>query len=127
MRAVILNGGVWLSHANGNDDELQRRRRQYGELEKRIYRTSKTGKEGGRRGSEKGEIESHAGKTTNEEGSGPFDATIAAAAAAVEEEEEARELWSDKEAVNALFTAAATAATPPASPSPGGLLVTRLE
>ena len=76
--------------------------------------------------SEKGEIESHAGKTTNEEGSGPFDATIAAAAA-VEEEEEARELWSDKEAVNALFTAAATEATPPASSAPGGSLVTRLE
>ena len=50
MRAVILNGGVWLSHANGNDDELQRQRRQYGELEKRIYRTSKTGKEEGGRG-----------------------------------------------------------------------------
>ena len=127
MRAVILNGGVWLSHANGNDDdELQRQRRQYGELEKRIYRTSKTGKEGGRgKGSEKGEIESHAGKTTNEGGSGPFDATIAAAAAVEEEEEEARELWSDKEAVNALFTAAA--ATPPASSPPGGSLVTRLE
>ena len=42
---------------------------------------------------------------------GPFDATIAAAAA-VEEEEEARELWSDKEAVNALFIAAT---------QPGGL------
>ena len=83
------------------------------------------GKRGERKGSEKGEIESHAGKTTNEEGSGPFDATIAAAAA-VEEEEEARELWSDKEAVNALFTAAA-AATPPASSAPGGSLVTRLE
>ena len=80
---------------------------------------------GKREGSEKGEIESHAGKTTNEEGSGPFDATIAAAAI-VEEEEEARELWSDKEAVNALFTAAAEA-TPPASSAPGGSLVTRLE
>ena len=83
-------------------------------------------REGGRKGSEKGEIESHAGKTTNEEGSGPFDATIAAAAAA-EEEEEARELWSDKEAVNALFTAEAAAATPPARSAPGGSLVTRLE
>ena len=104
-----------------------RQRRQYGELEKRIYRTSKTGKgEGGRKDSEKGEIESHAGKTTDEEGSGPFDATIAAAAA-VEEEEEARELWSDKEAVNALFTAAAAEATLPASSAPGGSLVTRLE
>ena len=75
--------------------------------EEDIARTeSKTGA-----GSMKGEIESPAGKTatkTTTKG-GPFDATIAAAAV---EEEEARELWSDKEAVNALFIAAT---------QPGGL------
>ena len=80
------------------------------------------GKREGGEVSEMREIESHAGKTTKEEG-GPFDATIAAAANVEEEEEEARELWSDKEAVNALFTAAAT----PAASPPGGSLVTRLE
>ena len=42
-------------------------------------------------------------------------AAAGAAATAAVEEEEARELWSDKEAVNALFTAATQPASHPAA------------